>query len=193
MPVFNLDFYSEGGQSRARWIPRIRNLISYANGLTGPQLLKRLRKQVAQYPVDFVKGSAVIRRDRKGFIVEVENQVFKAKKVILATCLIDAQPSIKNIPYFRSLAVLGYCPICDGYAHVERKVALFVKNNHCFRKIRFISALCPKLVIIPTNKLTYSTKLISFAKEKKLKNNERRLHSYIIPSRDLYPRALRCW
>lgn len=159
----------DAGQSRARWIPRIRNLIGYAKGLTGPQLLKRLRKQVAQYPVDFINGSAAIRREKKAFIVEVGKQVFKAKKIILATGMIDAQPAIENIPYFRSLGILGYCPICDGYDHIEHKVALFIKNNHCFRKIRFISALCPKLVIIPTGKISYSTKLKSFANENKLK------------------------
>ena len=155
----------DGGQSRARWIPKIRNLIGYAQGLTGPQLLKRLRKQVQQYPVAFKTGEAHIRRAKKGFEVKVDKQKYLAKTVILATGIIDTQPALDNISYLRGLGLLGYCPICDGYDHAENKVALIVKNNSCFRKIRFISALCPQLVIIPVKKLKFTTSVLKMAEK----------------------------
>ena len=158
----------DAGQSRAKWIPKIRNLIGYSKGLTGPQLLRRLKKQVQQYPVEFITGQAQIRRAPYGFEVQIGSQKFLTKSVILATGLIDAQPELENIPYLRSLGVLGYCPICDGYDHAESKVALLVKTKSCFRKVRFISALCPQLVVVPVKKLNFSSSVVKLAEKQNL-------------------------
>lgn len=166
----------DAGKPRARWIPRIRNLIGYAHGLSGPELLRRLRKQVQLYPhVQFLSGTAQIRRAKKGFLVEVGDQKFSAPNVILATGLKDLQPDLPNIKKLRAKGILGYCPICDGYDHAEQRVALFVKNSRCLKKIKFISDLCPNLTIIPTQEVVFSPAVLKLARHRKLKILERPL------------------
>lgn len=137
----------DAGFPRARWIPRIRNLVGYSKGLTGPQLLSRLRHQVQLYPVEFERGLAQVRRDRKSFQVQVGSRQFQTRYVILATGLVDEQPDLAVIPELRSMGLLGYCPICDGYDHARQQVALLVKDSHCLRKVKYISKLCPRLTL----------------------------------------------
>lgn len=160
----------DAGRPRARWIPRIRNLIGYAQGLSGLELLKRLREQVALYPhVKFLEGVAHVNRARKGFIVEVGGRQFTAGYVILATGLKDLQPDWPNLNQLRSTGVLGYCPICDGYDHAEQKVALFVKSSRVLKKVKFISDLCPQLTVIPTEKIEPTPAFLKLIKERNLK------------------------
>ena len=153
----------DAGNPRARWIPRIRNLVGYAEGLSGPQLLKRLHRQVKLYPVEFLKAEATIRRNPKGFIVEAGERKIKTRTVILATGLIDAQPPVTNLTELRESSLLGYCPICDGYDHRDHKVALIVKNNQCFKKLRFIRALCPQMVVVPVGNFIFSNRIRKYA------------------------------
>lgn len=178
----------DAGKPRARWIPRIRNLIGYARGLTGPELLQRLREQVELYPhVEFMSGTARVRRAKKGFHVEVDSKTYLAHNVILATGLKDRDPDLPNIKKLRSVGILGYCPICDGYDHAEQKVALFVKNSRCLKKIKFISDLCPKLTIIPTQDCEFSPAVLKLAESRRLKIIKRPLQSlnYDIESKKL--------
>lgn len=159
----------DAGEPRARWIPRIRNLVGYAKGLTGPELLKRLQEQVQQYPVEFLKGEAQVLRAKKGFEVLVGNSKIRSKKVILAIGIVDKQPAITEVPKLRKAGLLGYCPICDGYDHAEQRVALFVKDSRCIKKIKYISELCPKLTLVPVSDFKFSPAIEKLAKEKKIR------------------------
>jgi thioredoxin reductase (NADPH) len=144
------------GTPRAYWIPRIRNLIGYGEGLRGPELLARLRKQVARVLDDYVEGEAVVKRRGRGFTVEVNGRELLVKKVILATGMEDEQPAIPNLEELRKKGVLGYCPICDGFDHADEPIALLVKDKHGFEKIPFLARFSPDLHVIaaPRSEIT---------------------------------------
>lgn len=142
----------DAGQPRARWIPRIRNLIGYAEGLTGDELLSRLRKQVKLYKVDIMNGRGQVKKIPGGFSVEVSDQSFTARKVIIATGMTDVDPEIPNLDPVKRSGLLGYCPVCDGYDHYEQKVGLLVKDSHGLKKIPFIQHLSPRLHVIQVKK-----------------------------------------
>lgn len=149
----------DAGKPRARWIPEIRNLIGYKDGLSGLELLKRLRQQVHHYHVPILKGEATVSREKDIFKVQVGHRSFRTSKVILATGLEDRQPALDNIDELRRHGILGYCPICDGYDHYKDKVALLIRNNRCIRKIQFISRLTPKLHVVPASNFKISKRM----------------------------------
>src|SRR5690606_38188431 len=103
--------------SRARWIPRIRNLIGYTQGLAGKELIRRLKKQVSSLGAEMVRGHAVLRRDGRYFEIKAGNRTICAKTVILATGMKDINPQVENLDDLRRRGLLAYCPICDGYDH----------------------------------------------------------------------------
>lgn len=136
------------GVPRARWIPRIRNLVAHTEGLTGPELLLKLRRQIVRLGTEIVQGEARIQKRRSGFRVDLNGDFFLAKKVILATGMEDLQPPVANWPELRALGALAYCPICDGYDHSDEPIALIADSPHGLAKIRFIAKFTPRLHVV---------------------------------------------
>lgn len=155
----------DGEDSRARWIPRIRNLIGHTKGLTGPELLENLKEQVSAYKTEIIKGTAQVRRKGRGFEVDIGHRILRAKKVILATGMNDIQPPIENYESLRKKGLLGYCPICDGFDHSKDRIGLLVNGSHGLKKISFIAKFSPDLHIIPTKELKLSSHYISTIKK----------------------------
>jgi thioredoxin reductase (NADPH) len=155
----------DAGESRAQWAPRIRNLIGYIGGIKGTDLLSKLRHQVHSQKSESVRGTAILKRINGGFEVKIENRTVTAKKVILATGMLDVQPPVPNFADLRKKAVLGYCPICDGFDHRDDPIGLLVKDVHGLRKIKFIARFSPLLHVIPTVPLKVSPQYIKIIRE----------------------------
>lgn len=140
----------DAGDPRAEWIPRIRNLIGYADGISGPELLRRLKRQVSKVGVDILPGHASVRRGPGAFELTVGRSSFRARAVILATGMQDIQPALANVDDLRRKALLAYCPICDGYDHAGDEVAVLLGDAAGLRKLKFMAALTPKLHVVQT-------------------------------------------
>lgn len=146
------------GTPRARWIPRIRNLVGYSDGLTGLELLDKLDDQAMRLKPRVIEGCAVVRRQKKGFLVDVDGCEIEARKVILATGIVDKEPPLPNFEELKKKGVLGYCPICDGYDHSEDPVALLVGDRHGLEKIKFVAKFSPDLHLVLLNDVTLTPK-----------------------------------
>src|SRR4051812_23894999 len=62
------------GRPRADRIPVIRNLLGHQDGISGAELLKRLRKQYAQYGGKIIEGRAEVRKGAAGFVVKYRDK-----------------------------------------------------------------------------------------------------------------------
>lgn len=167
----------DSGHSRAQWIPRIRNLIGYSKGLTGPQLLAHLSDQVHQYQADWIQGEAQIFRRSEGFEVRVGKRRFSARKVILATGMKDHQPPLSNIPALRKKGVLAYCPICDGFDHQDQHIGLLVKDNHGLRKVKFLFQFTSRISIFQTRPFRVAPQHLRKIEEMRLTLHKGRIQS----------------
>jgi thioredoxin reductase (NADPH) len=146
----------DAGDPRAQWIPRIRNLIGYAEGISGEDLLRRLHKQLSKVKTGVIAGHASVRRTGDAFDVAIGDSMVRARKVIVATGMQDIQPELSNLDDLRRKGMLAYCPVCDGYDHSDEHVALMIDGSDGLKKLRFMAALTPKLHIIVTRPLAVS-------------------------------------
>jgi thioredoxin reductase (NADPH) len=141
------------GEQRVKCIPKIRNLVGYAEGISGRALLHRLRQQATRYNLPIENGTATVRRIRSGFEVKSESHTYFSPKVILATGLKDLQP--KNVDFFSlcKQGGLAYCPICDGYDHSDEEIGVFVDSPKGFQKLNFLYNFSPYLHLILLQKM----------------------------------------
>src|SRR5947209_15722234 len=88
----------DGGESRARLIPKTRNYPGFAEGITGSDLLEVLRDQARVYGVSLVEG-CVDKLERKDgrFDAHVAGGLLAGTTVILATGLVDESPPIPRL------------------------------------------------------------------------------------------------
>lgn len=118
----------DSGGSRAALIPLSRNLPGYAQGLSGEELLRRLRAQAALYGAVVHSGTvAELRQERGGFAARLDDgERLRARTVLLATGVSDCrpEPTVDNWDAAVRHGSIRLCPICDGFEVVDQRVAL---------------------------------------------------------------------
>lgn len=113
-------------RSRARWIPRSHNHPAFPAGINGERLLERLRAQLAGFgPRPVEAGARAVRRDVDGcFFVETEAATLRARKLLLATGVIDRDPPVDSVGTAVKQGLVRQCPICDAYEMIDKRLAV---------------------------------------------------------------------
>lgn len=155
----------DGGASRAVRIPKIRNLVGYAEGISGATLLERLHQQYAKFGGEFCRGRARIKRGRGPARFQVTNpsgerQTYYSRALILATGMIDVEPPLprERLESHTQAGRLGYCPICDAFDHQDQRIALLVRSRAVLAKLDFMSGFTRKLVVCAQESIALSAR-----------------------------------
>jgi thioredoxin reductase (NADPH) len=140
----------DAGQSRAALIPRSHNCPGFPDGVPGKELLDRLRCQAERYGVHVTRGEVrELRRDASGvFEARLADRWVRARTVLLATGIEDAQPDIENLRTAIRKGHLRLCPVCDGYEVIGREVAVFGPPDKVVSKALFLRPYTDKLTVM---------------------------------------------
>ena len=115
----------DGGPSRAELIPVSHNYPGFPAGVSGTDLLSRLREQAINFGVKIKAGKArALEKINNKFEVTVNDGVLLAEKVLLATGVEDKHPAIKDWENIVCKGIIRLCPICDGYDAKDHRVAI---------------------------------------------------------------------
>jgi thioredoxin reductase (NADPH) len=127
----------DAGESRALKIPQTHNYSGF-KGIAGPVLLARLREQARSYgtPPETGRVRSLI-RENDFFAAVVDGELIKSKTILLATGLVDVSPEVGG-KLEASDEVIRYCPICDGYEAIDRKVGVLGSLQDAGKKALFL-------------------------------------------------------
>ncbi|MEF2554320.1 NAD(P)/FAD-dependent oxidoreductase [Aurantimonas sp. A2-1-M11] len=120
----------DGGLARASWIPSSHNIPLFAEGIAGKDILARQRANAEQYGACILSGTVTgLRKLPDGFTASVdcgtgESREIGARRVLLATGAVDIEPDLPDVPDAVQRGLVRYCPICDGYEAMDRKIAV---------------------------------------------------------------------
>jgi thioredoxin reductase (NADPH) len=115
----------DSGESRAAWIPVTHNLPGFTEGISGKNLLDRMRTQSDMYGTKRLTGTVKpLTKPDDAFRAAVGNRVVRAKRVLLATGGLDIEPQIPGIRQAVKDGLIRYCPICDAFEAAGKRVAL---------------------------------------------------------------------
>ena len=141
------------GASRAALIPVSHNVPGYPEGIAGPALLKALEQQALKYGATIVK-SRVLSLARTGDHFEAAHQhgTVQARRVILASGIVDHSPPIEDIESAIRNGQLRYCPVCDGYEAMDKRICVIGPAKSAIAKAVFlrtysnnVTVICPAL------------------------------------------------
>ena len=114
----------DAGESRAATIPESHNYPGFL-GIAGPELLRRLNAQARQYGTELVSGRVTsLRKEGEAFVATCSGSDVSARFILLATGLVDHCPPIEGQPGDCPSEVIRFCPICDGYEAIDRRVGV---------------------------------------------------------------------
>ena len=140
----------DDGASRAALIPESHNYPGF-KGIAGPELLTRLREQALQYGATFETGRVIaLHRSPDGFIAEYGHLEIRSRMVLLATGLIDESPRIEGLRAGIYDGAIRYCPICDGFEAMDRRIGVIGSLEDAGRKALFLRTYSRDVVVFET-------------------------------------------
>lgn len=141
----------DGDQSRAALIPRSHNCPGYPDGIVGTELLNRLRAQAEKYGVH-VRRALVEKLDTSdgGFVADLGDEQIHARKVLLATGIVDKEPEMKGLKEAIHEGCIRLCPICDAYDVIDRRLGVYGPPS-AWRHAVFLRTYSPHVDFLMAN------------------------------------------
>lgn len=142
----------DGGDSRARWIPTSHNIPGFPEGVTGEQLLARLRAGAARYGAPTVQAFATaLSHDGELFHLETGEGALRARRAILACGVEDEEPEAPDSAgVFAAVkqGLLRLCPICDGWESSGLKLGVIGSCDHAVAEALFLRTYSDRITVI---------------------------------------------
>ena len=126
--------------SRASLIPRSHNCPGFPQGISGGDLLQRLRDQASRYGARIIEDHVdrAERVEQGGFVAHCATQALPARTLVLATGVVDIEPELPNLRDAIRQGLIRHCPICDGYEVQGGRVAVIGRGSKGVDEARFI-------------------------------------------------------
>jgi thioredoxin reductase (NADPH) len=150
----------DDGASRAAMIPASHNYPGF-KGIAGPDLLARLREQALLYGAALESGRiATLRQGAPGgFLAQGRGGEWAARTVLLASGLVDERPQIEGLDAAVWSGAVRYCPICDGFEAIDRRIGVFGSAEEAGRKALFLRTYSRNIVMFETGAGTVATEM----------------------------------
>ena len=141
----------DAGDSRASLIPCTHNHAGFPDGISGEELLERMRAQARKYGAAIETGR-VTRLDRGegGFSAEWGSGSARARTVLLATGVANRRPPMDEKLHDEALArgLIRYCPICDGYEVTDKCVGVIGSGPNGVAEAVFLRGYTADITLI---------------------------------------------
>jgi thioredoxin reductase (NADPH) len=155
---FHLDILViDEGKSRAGWIPCTRNHAGFPDGISGKELLEKMREQAQKYGAKILSERVTkLERDEDSglFAVTWGAGCVEARSVLLATGVSNRRPPMDEALHDDALArgLIRYCPICDGFEVTDKKVGVIGSDSHGVAEALFLRSFTADVTLIAPDK-----------------------------------------
>ena len=147
----------DGGKSRAAWIPCTHNHAGFPNGISGVELLERMREQAQKYGTKIqTEHVTKIERDEDSglFTATWGSGCVTARSVLLATGVTNRRPPMDEKLHDEALAagLIRYCPVCDGFEVTDKKVGVIGSGKGGVNEAIFLRSFTGDITLIAADK-----------------------------------------
>jgi thioredoxin reductase (NADPH) len=139
-------------EGRALKIPKTHNLSPFPDGISGRNLLSRMRSHAEIYGAELVDDTVLkVCQADDAFHVTPGNGTTAARTVILASGVVNHGPplSVQDHDLGLSRGLIRYCPICDAYEVRGKKIGVLGHGEHGLAEARFIRSYSDDVKLIP--------------------------------------------
>jgi thioredoxin reductase (NADPH) len=153
----------DAGEPRACWIPVSHNMPGFPAGVSGPDILQRMREQALEYGAEIRPGRVErLMRDEDAFVAVIDGEPVRTRAVLLATGVVDHHPDLPGVERAVQRALVRICPICDGYEATGKAVAVLGDSDKGAREAAFMRTYSDRVTLIhigPADKLTQADEM----------------------------------
>jgi thioredoxin reductase (NADPH) len=139
-------------ESRAALIPESHNYPGFASGVSGKTLLALLTSQAETYGVKIVHDRVEsLQRAAGGFSARSPSGEVFAKRVLLATGLVDRTLELPGLRPAIAQGLVRYCPICDGYEVSGQRIGVLGAAEIACNKALFLRTYSRNVTLLASD------------------------------------------
>jgi thioredoxin reductase (NADPH) len=139
----------DDGQSRARLIAETHNFPGFL-GISGMDLLASLREQAEENGARLQEGRVEkLHKADSVFVARVGNAEIRAKRLLLATGIVDESPELAGLKDAIYRGALRFCPICDAFEALDMRIGVLGPLHTAAGKAQFLRTYSRDVVLLP--------------------------------------------
>jgi thioredoxin reductase (NADPH) len=136
-------------ESRAALIPQTHNYPGFPDGIAGTELLQALAEQAETYEISIVRARVeTLRTQENGFVAIAAGTEIHARRVVLATGLVDNSPSLPGLKTAIDDGLVRYCPICDGFEATDLRICVLGSADDACGKAIFLRTYSKSVTLL---------------------------------------------
>ena len=139
----------DAGDARARFIPCTRNCPGFPEGISGVDLLARLRTQATSYGAEIVDGLVLdVAASHDRIELTTTQGLVTSSYALIATGIVDNAPAMPGIEAAVLAGMVRLCPVCDAYEVQGRHVGVVGPESAALKEARFLRHFTPRVTIL---------------------------------------------
>jgi len=148
---FNLDVLVIGcDNSTLNDADCVQNYYGFTT-ISGKDLYQKGLEQLKHLDIGFINKSVLEIEHFKHFIIKCKDEIFEARRVILATGKARNKLKLKNYKNYEGKG-LSYCATCDGFFYRDKKIGIVGDGEAMLHELSFLKNISNDITIFTDGK-----------------------------------------